>query len=194
MHAQSNHGTFQEDMRIGEIKALFFVFRFGWGGAITGSIRCGNALDWSRLRMRVRVVKKPDVAVEEKRSDVRMEDIGCSHGEARHLPDVIDVSISQVAGATTGNSTYAVRQKIYGVSNVGHTANNTFAVCLGFRTRQTRGTRRTTLLPCVDKKDTRQTSTTRKIFESRYTCPIFDVCLRIKPTANPKHSANIWNT
>ena len=49
--------------------------------------------------MRVRVVKKPDVAVEEKRSDVRMEDIGCSHGEARHLPDVIDVSISQVAGA-----------------------------------------------------------------------------------------------
>ena len=118
----------------------------------------------------------------------------CAHtsGESSCLRTVAFARsiLLEIAG-TTGNSTYAVRQKICRVSNVGHTANNTFAVCFGFRTRQIRGTRRTTLLPCVDKKDTRQTSTTRQNFESRYTCPIFAVCLRIKPTANPKHSANI---
>ena len=68
MHAQSNHGTFQEDMRIGEIKALFFC---------SGS---DEAVPSREAYAAATLSIGPDYA-------------------ARHPPDVIDVSISQVAGA-----------------------------------------------------------------------------------------------
>ena len=53
---------------------------------------------------------------------------------------------------TTGNPIFAVRHTICRVSNVGHTAKGLFAVCHIYSTRQTLGTRRTKLLPCVANK------------------------------------------